>query len=792
MKKTKNTGFTIVELVVVIAVIAILVTVVIPGFSEIIARAKLSKDITFCSSLNKTFASGAFEEQADSAEEVINLLLDKGYSLKDFIPSAKDHYYVYDFKNNRIALINQNFEISYQDVELSDDLWILVDSEETAQNIAKKNLIVCGFLLVKSDKAIQISLDKNLVEVDESTIQEVIDDSTSVDNVVKFKISKDFIDFNIFIGETNAITLDLSGNDLKGVVFRNGLIKNYGELQIINGNISNHYDACIIENYGKLVLNNVTLQSHGTNSVDATIVNLGRLYMTESCIFSTSTSCVINKETGNLIVSGGNYEADCGSNIINYGTATVNDGTFVRKVNNAVTGSSGSYYAVIENRETNACFTINGGSFVNEYVTAPSRRYVLVLYNDNGEMEINNGEFINKCNNAQAYVIWTKNPKSKMNIFGGKYAVSNENAYWIYSSSRVVSTNIVVSNISIYGTQKIDSDAITITNKFFFYNYLKGDISCVVLTDIEPMSYGARLDNNFYLDVDLIESKSLGVGSVVILNQTPTSLKIVLDRKYLGISNGISVVYGKEISEIVFVAKDYVMQKTDLKTNYPNAFSAFKYYSYISSETATFKAEYDDGKIDYFSFDDWDIACQNTSKLTLLKDVDRVGQTNVKWSGTNNMILDLNGKTWKESGDVDYLLYINYGNYTLSIVDESMSKTGSMVFEGKPDSYGLFFLLGSINICGGSFISNGNVFYIFGTNDNINYDFDWLTYKITGGRFIGKIYQQEGIYHGQYSFEGGVFSDNPSAYLAKNCTVSINSEGLYSVVLRQYFYLRII
>ena len=121
-----------------------------------------------------------------------------------------------------------------------------------------------------------------------------------------------------------------------------------------------------------------------------------------------------------------------------------------------------------------------------------------------------------------------------------------------------------------------------------------------------------------------------------------------------------------------------------------------------------------------------------------------------------------------------------------------MSKTGSMVFEGKPDSYGLFFLLGSINICGGSFISNGNVFYIFGTNDNINYDFDWLTYKITGGRFIGKIYQQEGIYHGQYSFEGGVFSDNPSAYLAKNCTVSINSEGLYSVVLRQYFYLRII
>ena len=45
MKRTQKRGFTIVELVIVIAVIAILAAVLIPTFSSLISKANLSADM---------------------------------------------------------------------------------------------------------------------------------------------------------------------------------------------------------------------------------------------------------------------------------------------------------------------------------------------------------------------------------------------------------------------------------------------------------------------------------------------------------------------------------------------------------------------------------------------------------------------------------------------------------------------------------------------------------------------------------------------------------------------------
>ncbi|MDY5678144.1 MAG: prepilin-type N-terminal cleavage/methylation domain-containing protein, partial [Eubacteriales bacterium] len=45
MKKNNKKGFTIVELVIVIAVIAILAAVLIPTFSSVIKKAKVNNDI---------------------------------------------------------------------------------------------------------------------------------------------------------------------------------------------------------------------------------------------------------------------------------------------------------------------------------------------------------------------------------------------------------------------------------------------------------------------------------------------------------------------------------------------------------------------------------------------------------------------------------------------------------------------------------------------------------------------------------------------------------------------------
>ena len=51
MKKNNKKGFTIVELVIVIAVIAILAAVLIPTFSSIIKKAKISNDTVLAKNL---------------------------------------------------------------------------------------------------------------------------------------------------------------------------------------------------------------------------------------------------------------------------------------------------------------------------------------------------------------------------------------------------------------------------------------------------------------------------------------------------------------------------------------------------------------------------------------------------------------------------------------------------------------------------------------------------------------------------------------------------------------------
>ena len=56
MKRLNRKAFTIVELVIVIAVIAVLAAVMIPTFTGIIEKANLSNDTTLVANINKLIA----------------------------------------------------------------------------------------------------------------------------------------------------------------------------------------------------------------------------------------------------------------------------------------------------------------------------------------------------------------------------------------------------------------------------------------------------------------------------------------------------------------------------------------------------------------------------------------------------------------------------------------------------------------------------------------------------------------------------------------------------------------
>ena len=95
MRNTNKKGFTIVELVIVVAVIAILAAVLIPTFSGIIRKANIASDTALAKNLNTALAMGSVEGKPETFAEALSIIADNGFiveegSPKDVIENPKN------------------------------------------------------------------------------------------------------------------------------------------------------------------------------------------------------------------------------------------------------------------------------------------------------------------------------------------------------------------------------------------------------------------------------------------------------------------------------------------------------------------------------------------------------------------------------------------------------------------------------------------------------------------------------------------------------------------------------
>ena len=99
MKLNKRKGFTIVELVIVIAVIAILAAVLIPNISNLVKKANASADETLVRNLNTALSMDVEKHQTmDKALEAA--LKNGGYDLTTIVTKNKDNKILWDSKND--------------------------------------------------------------------------------------------------------------------------------------------------------------------------------------------------------------------------------------------------------------------------------------------------------------------------------------------------------------------------------------------------------------------------------------------------------------------------------------------------------------------------------------------------------------------------------------------------------------------------------------------------------------------------------------------------------------------
>lgn len=106
MKKNDKKGFTIVELVIVIAVIAILAAVLIPNISRLVKKAQVSSDLSLVRNLNMALETESATMDYPTAYSAFQAVKENGYDIAKIEAKASDNRILYDEVNKCFAYLN--------------------------------------------------------------------------------------------------------------------------------------------------------------------------------------------------------------------------------------------------------------------------------------------------------------------------------------------------------------------------------------------------------------------------------------------------------------------------------------------------------------------------------------------------------------------------------------------------------------------------------------------------------------------------------------------------------------
>ena len=116
LKSALKRGFTIMELVIVIAVIAVLAAVLIPTFANITERANTSADTQTVKNLNTILISEeTLGNTPATMAEALAVAESGGYKVENLTPTGDGNHIVWLKERNRFALLDEDEELVYSD-----------------------------------------------------------------------------------------------------------------------------------------------------------------------------------------------------------------------------------------------------------------------------------------------------------------------------------------------------------------------------------------------------------------------------------------------------------------------------------------------------------------------------------------------------------------------------------------------------------------------------------------------------------------------------------------------------
>ena len=274
MINSRKKGFTLVELVIVIAVIAILAAVLIPTFSSLIRKANISSDTVLAKNLNTALQVYDAEKDVKEFDDALEGIKEAGYLIANLNAKTTGCFFVWEKDTNQILLVDSKdgykvlFSVKdgYGD---ADESWhFAISNKDVAAQVATElpNVTIKQTVANIVDfKEILNSGQDQEIYIDESVI-------LNKDTTIKVENGKEI---TIKLGNS---TLSTNGT-ITGVPVNavNGTLIVDGGFIGASGNFTNEHGtfstAVGFEGTGKLVLKNVNISGVGNAVAGANAVD---------------------------------------------------------------------------------------------------------------------------------------------------------------------------------------------------------------------------------------------------------------------------------------------------------------------------------------------------------------------------------------------------------------------------------------------------------------------------------------------------------------------------------------
>lgn len=380
-KNLKRKGFTIVELVIVIAVIAILAAILIPTFVSVTKKANIANDTAVARNLN----TSAIAAQADTFDEAIIAAKEYGYLVANLNAKADGCFFVWEDETNQFLLYNLNEkEIIYsntknigepnenwyfainnaEDEGKIKDVWSNVNIKILVSNVAEIIDLINNGGIVYIDESVVLD-DENLIHLNTNTntTLNLVNSSLNTDGMLTGGIpilvengtlninggtigaAGEYIDDDGKLVNTPIEVLEGAKLYIDGTTFniqKSGYITIMGEAVISNAKFNSKGTTIYSGTNGKVTLENVTVNSserylwstnwdgvsHNTGTA-VIIVNSGKFEGDNN----SSDFAPVSAYSGDIVINGGEFSSNREDETIfqvmyNNGTITINGGTF--------------------------------------------------------------------------------------------------------------------------------------------------------------------------------------------------------------------------------------------------------------------------------------------------------------------------------------------------------------------------------------------------------------------------------------------------------------------------------